>query len=338
MKRCHEGEHKEEETRTSKPRTEETESKGENTILNDLKTNLLKGDLNSQIEKRLFETQKEYFTVYMEKLMHKIPMGEELVKIIQSRGSPHEFEYMFTAAKSVIQSQMQVKQIKAFHAVFDMVYSIMSRYVHEKVVSPTLEKVLSSKQLNLAYEKYQQCSNIEEDGSVIEMQCLLYCIQDMLESQEPVKITNPLYSRLTQQVKAMSEYVIALLVALAKPTTLSDDYKGETEENIKRETGQLKGNVTGESGQLKVNLKRELGQTNQTDCISKDNIDLDLIKKGSPNIKSDDIEIPITESSPIVHTDRGETNQTMKTSETFEKANKTESETDSQESYTSESE
>lgn len=190
-------------------------------ILQDLQANLLKGDLNSSIEQRLFETQKQYFTVYMEKLMHKVPMGEDLVKIV--KGGANEFEYMFTAAKSVIQSQMRVKQIKAFHAVFDMVYSLMWRYVHEKVVSPTMEKVLSSTQLDRAYERYQACSKTEEEGSVVEMQCLLYCIQEMLESQEPVKIPNPLYSRFTQQMKAMSEYVITILVSLSKPTVPEEE-------------------------------------------------------------------------------------------------------------------
>lgn len=220
MKRSHEDEiREEEEPPLAKSRREE--GGGETTILHDLRSHLLEGDINRQIEARLFQTQKEYFTVYMEKLMHKIPMGEDLVKIIQNRGSANEFEYMFTAAKSVIQSQMRVKQIKAFHAVFDMVYSLMWRYVHEKVVSPTLRHVLSSQQLQVAYEKYQTYSNTEEEGPVMEMQCLLYCIQEMLESQEPVKIPNPLYSRFTQQMKAMSEYVITILVALSKPMTFS---------------------------------------------------------------------------------------------------------------------
>lgn len=207
-------------------------------ILQELQENLLKGDLNSSIEQRLFETQKQYFTVYMEKLMHKVPMGEDLVKIV--KGGANEFEYMFTAAKSVIQSQMRVKQIKAFHAVFDMVYSLMWRYVHEKVVSPTLDKVLSSAQLHRAYERYQACSKTEEEGSVVEMQCLLYCIQEMLESQEPVKIPNPLYSRFTQQMKAMSEYVITILVSLSKPSVPEGvDTEAETseEEQLIRERG-----------------------------------------------------------------------------------------------------
>lgn len=192
-------------------------------ILQDLQAGLLKGNLNDSIERRLFETQKEYFTVYMEKLMCKIPMGQDLVKIIRNGEGSNGFEYTFTAAKSMIQSQMRVKQIRAFHAVFDMVYGLMWRYVHEKVVSPALRSVLSDEKLNLAYEKYQCCSKTEEEGSVVEMQCLLYCIQEVIENQEPVKIPNPLYSRFTQQMKAMSEYVIALLVSLSKPGRVPAD-------------------------------------------------------------------------------------------------------------------
>lgn len=203
-------------------------------ILKDLQANLMKGDLNDHMEKRLFETQRQYFTVYMERLMNKMPLGKELVNIISSRNGPNDFEYMFTAAKSLIQSQMRVKQIKAFHAVFDMVYGLVLRYVHEKVVSPALLKVLSSKQLQLAYEKYQNCSETEEDGTETEFQCLLYCIQEMLENKETVKIPNPLYSRFTQQMKAMSEYIIALLVSMSKPELPTNTFNITPEEILKQ--------------------------------------------------------------------------------------------------------
>lgn len=206
-----------EEVEEEKTVEEHDASSKETSILKNIQANLLKGDLNNHIEKRLFETQKQYFTVYMERLMNKMPLGKDLVNIISSREGPNEFEYMFTAAKSLIQSQMRVKQIKAFHAVFDMVYGLVLRYVHEKVVSPALLKILSQKQLQLAYEKYQNCSEAEEDGTETEFQCLLYCIQEMLENKETVKIPNPLYSRFTQQMKAMSEYIIALLVSMSKP-------------------------------------------------------------------------------------------------------------------------
>lgn len=220
MKRSLEEEDLENESTTSKQTRLENEEDAipeETFILKDLQANLMKGDLNDHMEKRLFETQKQYFTVYMERLMNKMPLGKDIVNIITNRDGPNEFEYMFTAAKSLIQSQMRVKQIKAFHAVFDMVYGLVLRYVHEKVVSPALLKILSHKQLQLAYEKYQNCSETEEDGSETEFQCLLYCIQEMLENEETAKIPNPLYSRLTQQMKAMSEYIIALLVSMSKP-------------------------------------------------------------------------------------------------------------------------
>lgn len=222
MKRSLEDEESENEQTTAKqPRLENEEDapSKETFILKDLQANLLKEDLNDRMEKRLFETQKQYFTVYMERLMNKLPLGEDLVNIITKKDGPNEFEYMFTAAKSLIQSQIRVKQIKAFHAVFDMVYGLVLRYVHEKVISPPLLKIISPKQLQLAYEKYQHCSETEEDGTVTEFQCLLYCIQEMLENKETVKIPNPLYSRFTQQMKAMSEYIIALLISMSKPET-----------------------------------------------------------------------------------------------------------------------
>lgn len=229
MKRRHDSEDVEDEPDVSIPRMEEACE--ETHILQDLQTNLQKeGDLNTSIDKRLYETQKQYFRVYMERLMHKVPMGEDIVKIVKA-GS-NDFQYIFTAAKSVIQSQNRVKQIRAFHSIFDMVYNLMWRYVHEKVVSPTLDRVLSPKQLNLAYQNYHACSKMEEDGSVVEMQCLLYCIQEMLDSQEPMKIPNPLYSRFTQQMKAMSEYVITILVTLSKPIGQVE----EPEPAAKRET------------------------------------------------------------------------------------------------------
>lgn len=187
-------------------------------ILQDIKEGLLQNtdDLNNHINKQLFTTQKRYFTVYMEKLIKQIPMGSDLVNIVQSLGKENEFEYMFTAAKSIIQSQMMVKQTKAYHTIFDMMYGLTFRYVHEKLVAPALKNVATPEQLNSAYENYQKHANVE-DGSELELQCLIYCIQEMLEKQESVKVCNPLYSRITQQMKAMSEYIITILGSIARP-------------------------------------------------------------------------------------------------------------------------
>lgn len=195
-----------------------SEEKEDPRILQDIQKGLLENtaDLNNHISKQLFTTQKRYFTVYMEKLIKQIPMGSDLVNIVQSLGKENEFEYMFTAAKSIIQSQMKVKQTKACHTIFDMMYGLTFRYVHENLVSPALKSVATPQQLNSAYENYQKHANVE-DGSELELQCLIYCIQEMLENQESIKVPNPLYSRITQQMKAMSEYVITILGSISKP-------------------------------------------------------------------------------------------------------------------------
>lgn len=205
---------------SSKPKLEESvqETKQENAdILHDLHSRLLKDNdqLNNHISKQLLEAQKQYFSVYIQTVMDKIPMGRDLVKIVNEMGGGNEFEYTFTAATSIINSLMKVSQIKTFHAVFDMVYELIGKYAHEKVISPALGNVVPPDRLEMAFEAYQQYAKAEEDKSVLELQCLLYCIQEIMEKEETLQIPNPLYSRMTQQMKAVSEYVITLLVSLA---------------------------------------------------------------------------------------------------------------------------
>ncbi|GBL90165.1 hypothetical protein AVEN_739-1 [Araneus ventricosus] len=149
-------------------------------------------------------------------------MGSQIVDIVKQidSGKEDSFLCMYTAAKNVIQSNMRVKQIKSFHAVFDMVYGLFWRYMHEKVVSPSLSKMIPPRQLKEAYDTYQKYIQKEEEGNEFELQCLLYCIQEEMERENPSKIPNPLYSRLTQQMKAMSEYIITLLVSVSLPNVV----------------------------------------------------------------------------------------------------------------------
>lgn len=211
---------------SSRPRIEE-----EVDILKHFQSNLASDEnLNNHINKRLFETQKQYFTVYMEKLMYQIPMGKNLVEIV--RGKENNFEYMFTAAKSIIQSQMNVKKIKSLHAVFDMVYGIGFRFIHEKLVSPSLTHMVNREGLDRAYEAYTKSNNVDEDSStLLEMQSLLYCIQETIDKNESVRVPNPLYGRVIGQFKSLSDYVIALLMhASTMKTRVEQNTEEEREE------------------------------------------------------------------------------------------------------------
>ncbi|GIY73869.1 uncharacterized protein CEXT_54941 [Caerostris extrusa] len=77
-------------------------------------------------------------------------------------------------------------------------------------------------QLDEAFNVYQKCCCAEEEGTMLELQCLLYCIQEQMNKHETCNVPNPLYGRLTQQMKAMSEYIITLLVSVSKPNVHRD--------------------------------------------------------------------------------------------------------------------
>jgi hypothetical protein len=208
-------------------RSEETDDETfpEREILTDLQLDLRDDSiLNDQINQRLYETQKQYFTVYMEKLMKQIPMGEKLVEIV--RGKENNFEYMFTAAKSIIQSQMNVTKIRALHAIFDMVYGVGFRFLHEKIVTPALQNVLSHEQCQKAYKQYSMTQKRErenESSTMLEMQSLLYCIQETINNHETVQIRNPLYNRMMEQFKGLSEYIYELLLGVSTQMTPPDE-------------------------------------------------------------------------------------------------------------------
>lgn len=210
MKRQREESDEEEEPSTSRARVEEVD------ILRDLQNNLSnEQDLNKHINNRFKETEQQYWTVYMEKLMKQVPMGKNIVEIVS--GKENSFEYMFTASKSLIQSRNNVRRIKSLHAVFDMVYGIGFRFVHEKVIAPSLSHVVKPSVLNGAYERFAKCKAMDEDETMLELQSLLYCIQETLNKNKPFDIPNPLYTRMVEQLKGLSEYVVALLMHASVP-------------------------------------------------------------------------------------------------------------------------
>lgn len=190
----------------------------ESDILQDLEKNLNLPD-NKELSQQLLQTQKQYFTMYMEKLMHSIPMGKAVIETIQKNGQAGDFMYMYTACKTIIQSLMNIKQSKAIKSVVDMLAGIMCRYVHERVVTPMFQTMIHSNHLKRAYQAYQSSVKVEENDAELEMKCLLHCIHEVLDKEEEhcIKLVHPFKSQLTQHMKAISEYVVALLVSVTEP-------------------------------------------------------------------------------------------------------------------------
>lgn len=193
-------------------------------VLEDLQRKLKEPD---HVNEQLINTQKQYFTMYLEKLMHKIPLGKSVIETVRKNGDVDNFMYMYTASKTIIQSILLVKQTKATKAVVDMFASIACRYVHEKIITPMCAEYVQTEQLKRAYQAYQASMKAEEDDAELEMRCLLHTIHELLEKDVNVyKSVNPFKAQLTQQLKAVSDYTVALLTAISQevksPPTTTD--------------------------------------------------------------------------------------------------------------------
>ncbi|GFY67241.1 uncharacterized protein TNIN_228401 [Trichonephila inaurata madagascariensis] len=111
----------------------------ETDILQDLQKGLIETDKDS-INWELLDTQKQYFIIYMKKIMHQIPMGKSVIETARKNGQENNFMCMYAA--SIIQSLMNVKQSKAIKSVVDLIFGGACRYVHETVISPMLNNVV----------------------------------------------------------------------------------------------------------------------------------------------------------------------------------------------------
>ncbi|GFQ71472.1 uncharacterized protein TNCT_395931 [Trichonephila clavata] len=89
--------------------------------LQDLQKGLRETD-NDSINRERLDTQKQYFVMYMEKLMHQIPMGKGVIETVRKNGQENNFMCMYTATKTIIQALMNVKQSKAIKSVMDMIF------------------------------------------------------------------------------------------------------------------------------------------------------------------------------------------------------------------------
>ncbi|GFT61013.1 uncharacterized protein TNCV_1784281 [Trichonephila clavipes] len=162
----------------------------ETNILQDLQKGLTETD-NDSINQELLDTQKQYFIMYMEKLMHQIPMGKAVIETVRKNGQENNFMCMYAASKTIIKALINVKQSKAIKSIVDMIFGLACRYVHEMVISPTLNNVMHNEHLKRAYQVYQSSVKKEENDAELEMRCLLHCIHQVLEKEHCIKLVHP---------------------------------------------------------------------------------------------------------------------------------------------------
>ncbi|GFY38832.1 uncharacterized protein TNIN_3571 [Trichonephila inaurata madagascariensis] len=147
MKRSHEEE--EDEPSAKLPKSDLITNSDKN-LLNEIKHNLeSEGD---RINEQLTKTRQQYYMSYMKKVMEKIPMSRNIMGSITNIPEGYEgFLKMFSIAKTMVHSEIQLKKIRAFNSIFDMANGLVGKLIHDRYIAPHLNEIINPDQLQKAF-------------------------------------------------------------------------------------------------------------------------------------------------------------------------------------------
>ncbi|GBO23260.1 hypothetical protein AVEN_250088-1 [Araneus ventricosus] len=207
MKRSHEG--SDDESPSSKLKVDSVKD-SDVSLLKEMKDKL--ENEGHYVTDQMNRVKREYYMSYIKNVMNQLPLSQNIMGSLKEEPEGSEgFLRMFSVAKTVVHSEIQLKKLRAFNAIYDMVNGLIGKVIHDRYISPYLSHYLSQKQLNRAFKVYQETLASDDESRSLELQCIAYLIQTELEKDEPLKIPNPLFNRFTQQMKAISQYVTVLL-------------------------------------------------------------------------------------------------------------------------------
>ena len=180
--------------------------------------------------------KRKYLITYMKKVISKLPMSKEIIDASAALTTGDEFLKMYSVAKTCVHSELHLKKLVAFNSMFDMISHIVGKGIHDRFVAPYLKDLVTEERLDAAYEAFRKTLSSDDCNTATELHCVAYLIQSEMEKDRPLKIPNPIFNRVTQQVKAASEYVTCILAALAsKPFLPATVVPLESEEPLNKD-------------------------------------------------------------------------------------------------------
>lgn len=182
-------------------------------VLKEMQQKLTNAD--SKINDEIELTKQKYFVSYFKKVLKELPVCNNIIDLDSIQENKEGFYKTYSIAKTCVSSHLQLKKIMAFNSVFDMINGVISKYIHDKYISPNLKTFLSENSLNNVFAKYQEALVSEDNQNVTELHCISYLIQNEIEKNEPIKVPNPVFNRITQQVTALSKYITELIKEIA---------------------------------------------------------------------------------------------------------------------------
>lgn len=188
-------------------------------VLKEMQNKLSGYDL--QIKSEVDSVRQKYYVSYFKKVLKELPACNNIIDLDSIEEDREGFFKTFSIAKTCVNSHLELKKIMAFNAAFDMLNGVVSKYIHDKYISPCVKNFITENSLNNAFAKYQE--TLRSEDKFMELQITAYALQAEFEKNEPLKVPNPIFNRMTQQISAVSKYFIEILKSIAmKP------YNGES--------------------------------------------------------------------------------------------------------------
>lgn len=164
--------------------------------------------------------KRKYLCTYMTKVIEKLPMSKDIIDASKDVTGGDEFLKMYSIAKTCVHSELQLKKLVAFNSIFDMISHLVGKGLHDQYVTPYLKKLVPQERLDMAYESFLDALKADDSNISTELHCVAYLIQNEMDKDQPLKVPNPMFNRLAQQVKAVSQYVTSLMSSLASKPIL----------------------------------------------------------------------------------------------------------------------
>lgn len=182
-------------------------------VLLDLKDKYARvgSDMNEELER----AKQTYLISYLKRAIKQLPMSEEIINASEVKDGYEGFLNMYSLAKTCVHMHIQIKKVAAFNAIYDMLNGLLGQMIHDRFVSHYFRGIIPEVQLQNALINYQEALKSDDNNINTELHCVAYLIQTEMDKKEPLKVPNPMYNRLTQQMKAVSKYITTLLAGIA---------------------------------------------------------------------------------------------------------------------------
>ncbi|GFR25849.1 uncharacterized protein TNCT_171311 [Trichonephila clavata] len=153
--------------------------------------------------------KQKYYISYFKKVVEKLPISKDIVDISSITESFQGFNKIYSICQTCVNAEIQLKKLMAINSIYDMLFNLGSKLVHDKAISPYLSALIPKDVLTEAFSIFQVDLNESSDDD--KLHCVSYLIQEEIEKKESLKIPNPIYNRFTKQISALSKYITAIL-------------------------------------------------------------------------------------------------------------------------------